>query len=337
MDKPFSTLKPPSSKLILYRWALDEMGTPVPISQAQRGRKYTCPLCHSPMIARLGDAIQHHFSHERETDCTSEAVTRAALRRWITIQLREAIQKRQVMKIEWPCSKCGRAHTADVLAGGVQVHEGYLWDAQHYADVALVDTAGNVLMIVLIQDDLFPTPEALKFFTSKDIFTFLIPASVTPAGSDFRALVSQGQIVGAACPMLQQVTNIIREPEAIRQALRNVVSRWPGYFYGALETVDGLANVLRLDNAALWLPPEQWREIVGGTRNRLAPDVQVTIKEWPHQDGGSIWLYYATVRDTSAVGVRRYGPGQVATPSLDHRFRQRNITALDIVYYLVMQ
>jgi len=331
--------KPLASKLILYRWALDEMGFPAQISQAVRGRHYTCPLCHSPMIARLGEELQHHFSHEQETGCTSEAVTRAALGRWITLQLRDAVQKHQVAKVEWTCARCGKSHSADVLAGGGPVHEGYQWGggAGRFADVALLDTAGNVLMAILIQDDTMPTRETLDFLRGKDAFTVVVPASVTPAGSDFRALLTMGEIVGAACPVLKQVTNIIREGDAIRQALRDVVSRWPGYFYGALESVDGLSNVLKLDNAALWLPPEQWREFIGGTRNPLAPGIQVTMKEWPHHDGGTIMLYYASVRDTGAVGVKRYGPGQVPTPYIDHRFRNRNVTALDIIYYLVMQ
>jgi len=329
--------KPLTKNLIAYRWALDETGRPIPISQAQRGYRYYCPLCHGQMIPRLGEQLQHHFGHEEDTGCTPEAVTRAAVRRWIAIQLREALNNRQVIKVEWLCSKCGNHHSADLLGGAAYIYEGYLWDAVHYADIAMVDTAGNVNAVILVQDEELPTADTLQFFTAKPIYTLIIPASVTPAESDFVTLVSQGQIAGAPCPMLQQATNIIQEPEVIRKALRDVVSRWPGYFYGELETVNGLSNVLRIGNEALWLSPEQWREIVGGTRNPLAPDVQVTMQTWPHSDGGTIWLYYATVRGTAAVGIKRYGPGATPMPSLDHRFRQRNIMALHIVYYLVMQ
>jgi hypothetical protein len=322
---------------IAYRWALDSSGYPVPITEAKRGQAYTCPLCRSQMIPRLGEQIQHHFAHENDTGCTPEAVTRAAVRRWITIQLQSAVEKHQVIRVEWKCSKCGNQHTADLLEGVSQVLEGYLWDSTHYADVAMNDTAGNVHTVILVQDELMPTTETLDFFLSKEIFTLIIPANITPAGSDFATLLTLGQIAGAPCPMLQTATNIIQEPDAIRAALRDAVARWPGYFYGPLEVVDGLANVVKIGNHALWLPPERWREIIGGTKNPLAPGVQITMQTWPHSDGGSLWLYYATAHDTGAVGIRRYGPGQAATPYLDARFRHRNTTALDMVRYLVTQ
>ncbi len=331
--------KAPTQNMIAYRWALTAMGYPVPISQARRGERYSCPLCHGPMIPRLGDQLQHHFAHEEDTGCTTEAVTRAAVRRWITIQLRDAIASRQGARPRWTCSKCGQQHSADLLEGVAVIHEGYYWDPTHYADVGLVDRAGNVCGVIVVQDELLPTPETLHFFLNQDTFTIVIPASVEPAGSDFATLVAQGQIAGAPCPNLQKQANIIRDPEAIRQALRDVVARWPAYFYGPLETVEGLANVLRIGNHALWLPPDQWREVIGGTRNPLAPGVQVTMQEWKHDDGGAIWLYYVTVRDTCAVGVRRFGPGQaqMQMPTIDHRFRQHKTTALDVVKSLVMQ
>src|SRR5258708_6303191 len=130
--------------LIAYRWALDMLGRPVSIADAQRGAQYRCPLCHGQMIARLGDQIQHHFAHTDETDCTPEAVTRAALRRWITITLREAVADRELIRVSWSCHKCGQTHSADLIAAVTYVHEGYMLDNQHYADVAAVDAGGKV-------------------------------------------------------------------------------------------------------------------------------------------------------------------------------------------------
>src|SRR5664279_2017141 len=169
--------KPVVDKSIQYRWALDESGYPIPIDAARRGAHYICPLCRGTMIARLGDQLQHHFGHEEDTGCTTEAVTRAAVRRWITIQLRDAISRRQATKARWTCSKCGQPHTADLLEGVTVVHEGYYWDPTHYADVALVDRAGNVCAVIVVQDELLPTPETLHFFINQDTFTVVIPAS----------------------------------------------------------------------------------------------------------------------------------------------------------------
>jgi Competence protein CoiA-like family len=321
---------------IAYRWALDETGRPLPIEAAQRGRRYVCPLCRGQMIARLGDQLQHHFGHENDTGCTPEAVTRAAVSRWIAIQLREALTARQVVKVTWHCSRCGQTHTADVLEAVSQIAEGYQWES-FFADIALVDAGGNVRGVVLVQDEEVPTSDVLRFFADQEIFTIMIPASVTPSGSNIQTLIAEGQLAGGPCPVLQKATNIIQDAEEIRQTLRDTVARWPGYFYGPLETVDGLANVVRIGNRALWLPGERWREIIGGTRNPLAPGIQILVQTWPHTDGGVIWLYYATVRDTAAVGVRRYGPGQTPTAYIDARFRNRHATAFDLVRYFVTQ
>jgi Competence protein CoiA-like family len=328
VDKPLAS--------IAYRWALDETGYPVIIDAAQRGPKYFCPLCRGLMIARLGEQLQHHYGHESDTGCTPEAVTRAALRRWITIQLRSALDTRQMVKVAWQCSRCHNAHTANLLEGVSQAAEDYVWDS-FYADVALLDVGGNVRAVVLVQDETVPSPETLRFFSDKEIFTILIPYSVVPGDSNFSMLISSGQIAGGPCPVLQAATNITKEPEEIRQTLRDVVERWPGYFYGPLESVDGLANVVKIGNRALWLAPERWREIIGGTKNPLAPGVQILVQTWPHKDGGVLWLYYATLRDTGAVGVRRYGPGQTPMAYIDARFRHRNTTALDVVKYFVTQ
>jgi hypothetical protein len=329
--------KPQTTRLIAYRWALTPMGYPLPIEQAKRGEHYVCPLCRGPMIARLGEQVQHHFAHTNDTGCTPEAVTRAALGRWITLQLRDALAKRQAIKVQWLCPKCKNQHQAQLLSGVSYVLEGYLWEPTHYADVAMVDAAGNVSALILVQDELSPTPETLQFFKGQEVFVLTIPASTTPSGSDFATLINQGQIVGAPCPMLQKATNIIQEPDAIRKALRDVVARWPGYFYGPLEKLDGLADVVRMGNQALWLPAERWRDIIGGTKNPLAPGIQVIMQTWPHTDGGVIWLYYAVVRDTAAIGVRRYGPGQTPMAFVDARFRQRQTTALDLVHHFVTQ
>jgi hypothetical protein len=332
----FRTLNKSQTKHeIAYRWALDPSGYPVPITAAKRGIAYHCPLCEGQMIARLGEQLQHHFGHEDDVGCTPDAVARAALRRWIVIQLRSAVEKHQRLDIEWACSKCGNHHTANLLQDVTQILEGYLRDERYYTDVVTLDAAGNDRMVILIQDNSIPTPEVLNFFIAQDLFTITVPATVTPADADFRSILSQGKIVGAACPMLQTATDIIKDPEAIRKALRDVVAKWPGYFYGSLETVGGLANVLKMGNHYLWLPLDHWRTVIGGTKNPLAPNVQVLMQSWPHPDGGQILLYYAMVRDTAAVGVRRYGPGQVATPYIDQRFRHKDTTALDIVKLMI--
>jgi len=329
--------KPLTDHAIAYRWAFNEIGYPIPINEAQRGHSYTCPLCHGQMIPRLGAQLQHHFGHENKTGCTPEAVARAALRRWITLQLRAALQNKQMVPLRWKCTKCGQPHNVDLLKDITKIIEGYQWE-QHLADVALTDAAGNVRAVVLIEDDMHPPPATLDFFVRRnDLYTVLIPGSLEPAGIDFVGMMQQGKLAGAACPMFNSMGTIIKEPEAVRNALREVVMRWPGYFSGALETIGSLNSLLRVGNQILWLPVEHWQQVVGGSRNRLAPGVQIMIQTWSHTDGSTIWLYYVTARDSAAVAVRRYAPGHRPIPYLDQRFRRRRVTALDIANYLILQ
>src|SRR5260221_8480052 len=141
--------KPPLDHLIAYRWALDERDYPIPIDSAQRGQRYHCPLCQGLMVARLGEQLQHHFGHETDAGCTPEAVTRAAVRRWISIQLRAALDAHQTMIVNWICSRCGKPHSSDLLGNVAFVLEGYQWDPQHYADVGMQDAAGNITAVIL--------------------------------------------------------------------------------------------------------------------------------------------------------------------------------------------
>src|SRR5260221_5008926 len=100
---------------IAYRWAMNAGGYPLPINLAERGKPYFCPLCRGAMIARLGNTLQHHFGHEQESGCTPEAVTRAALARWITLQLRQAMENKHSVKVSWNCRHCDNTHIDDVM------------------------------------------------------------------------------------------------------------------------------------------------------------------------------------------------------------------------------
>ena len=69
----------------------------------------------------------------------------------------------------------------------------------HYADVGLLDTAANILGVILVRDEQVPLVDTLRFFAGKDIFTLLVPASITPAGSDLRISLTFS-FNAASCP-----------------------------------------------------------------------------------------------------------------------------------------
>lgn len=319
---------------IEFQWALDASGCPVPIKQARRGVAYVCPQCRNPMIARMGDQLQHHFAHEALTGCTTEAVARAVIRRWITIQLRESMSACTPVEVTWHCRYCGQSHTANLLQNITHLIEGHTLDG-HFVDVVLTDSSDEVLGTLLVQDEYVPATGTLRAFMVQVRFVLVFPASVLDLGLDFPAWLEQAQINNGPCSAWQQATYIVREPDVILATLRSAVSRHPGYFVGAVETINGLAEVVKIGEQVLWLSPARWREIVGGTLSRLSPEIQIVIQNWPQADGSTIGLYYVSVQKTHAIGIRRYGPGANPTPRLDERFRLRRTTALDIAYYLV--
>lgn len=310
-----------------YRWALDGTGRPIPIDLAVRGGQYTCPLCGGAMIARLGEQLQHHFSHDHLTTCTPQTVARAALRRWLYIHLTEALAARVRVEVRWRCGFCGQSHALNLLDGVLDVLE-----TEKTHDIELVDAEGKLRGVFAIRDD----AEGLGEFIARDLIVITIPLNATPMDAGIMRLISQGKVWGGPCTVLMQYPNLIRDPETIRRVLFKAASGPPGYFFGPIETLSGLFGVLRIGDRLVWLPPRQWLAVFGGTRNPIAPGVLVTIREWVLADGSAIYLYYVTIRETHAVGVRRYNPGVSPMLQLDGRFRRRQTTALDVARYLVM-
>jgi hypothetical protein len=323
---------PVSDWQISYRWALDASGRPIPIEQAERGGNYVCPLCHGPMIPRLGTQVQHHYGHETLTNCTPETVNRAVLRRWLAIHLTQAINVHRHAEMKWICPYCYHPHQADLLESIARCVEGAQL-GRHYADIALYDAENRLRGVILIQPSL--TVEQEQLFVQGERFVLTLPHTATPDQGDLLAMLRQATVLNGPCPILHRMPNLVRDADAIRAALKGVVERYPAYFYGAVENVNGLGHVVRMGDTPLFITKERWRQIVGGERNQVSPGVEVFIQTWQHADGGTIYLYFVTVRDTQAIGVRRYSPGAIPTLQLDASVSQRSTIAYDVARRLV--
>jgi hypothetical protein len=332
--------KPQLGKPVAYYWALDADGVPLPITQAERGGRYFCPLCGGAMVARRGDHLRHHFGHEIVSQavspdgCPPDAVSRAALRRWIALRLREYMRDGKAFRVDWQCANCTKRHDANLLGGISQISEQHMVEGVS-ADVVLLDNTGKIRAAILIENQ----GESLDVrpFTNRDILTMIVPATLMPANLD----ALRGRVIGT-CPTVQ---GAVRDKNTIRRLLKQTVARHPGYFYAAVEPHEGIAHTAKVGDILVWLPLEHWREIFGGTGNQIAPHVKVWIQTLPHDDGGLIGLFYVTVRGkdkgteqvTEAVGVRRYLPGTLPAPSLDARFRHARITAFEVARALVVK
>jgi hypothetical protein len=130
--------------------------------------------------------------------------------------------------------------------------------------------------------------------------------------------------------------DIITEPDALRDALVKAVMHPPFVLCGALLTEGANAFVLQVDEKTLWLPPEMWRDVVGGSVNRIGSGVTVMIQEWEPTNGGHIGLFYVVANQTYAIALRAYPAGETLSIRLENAlFRRLKTTALDVACQLV--
>lgn len=300
------------------------------ITGAPRGGLYTCPLCGSKMIARHGEHKQAHFAHEEFTNCPPDDVARAAAARWIAQRVDALLRARQSLVITWPCPMCKQPHTADLLDGVRQVREGYA-DNDLRPDVALLDGDGALRAVIVVRPQ---TSEALMAYARRSITVVAIGlASIRDRMHDLPALLQGAAIYSTLCVTQQQAARagIITDIPTLIQRLTEAANTPPYYVYGPLETQGGLTHVLTLGSRKLWLPPILWQRAIGGMLHSIAPTLQIISQEWPQPDGAVIALYYVTVKDTYAVAVRRFAPGQPVVARLGTAvFRTVRVTATEV-------
>jgi hypothetical protein len=313
-----------------FEWAFDPAGQPVPIWEAAHGGSYACPLCGNRMIARLGDFKQHHFAHEEYHGCAPDEVAQAAAARWIARSLRRCLDPRQSISIAWTCPICKETHTADLLAEIAQVQENYT-QGDLRADVALLDASGNLRAAVAVQP---PDRDALFAFARQSALVIVVDADgIRRRMHDLASLFRGSTIHGGVCTTQQAAVQIgiVGDIPVLRQALTQAAMTPPYHVYGALDRFQNLTHVFTLGNRRLWLPPILWQRAVGGLIHAINPALQIISQEWRQDDGSIIALYYVNVRESYAVAVRRFAPGQPVYARIDAAgFRAGRAAAVDI-------
>lgn len=315
-----------------YRWALDSAGRPVPITAAERGGQYTCPLCRAPMIARLGTQVRHHFSHDSANACDSESVSWAALRRWIALQLEAAMRAGQAVPVKWRCRLCGQQHTANLLDRAAALRED-IGNEPLTPDVLITDSAGTVRVAAFIQTSAAIPAEA--FQQGPEVYVLRVPVNVELAPPTLAALLGASRLIGAPCPVWAAAGPILREAGEIRAAIGAAVSAPPGHFAVPIGPVGGLNDIAVVGTAKIWAAHVRWQTLFGGLVHRIAPEVEILIDHWALPDGRAVYSYYVQSRKTRALAARCFPAATEPTLRLDERFRQRRTTALDIAQYLV--
>lgn len=312
----------------LYRWALDADGQPVHITEAGHNTIYYCPVCGGKMIARLGDIKQHHFAHETLQFCDPEEVDRSAASRWLAHRLQACLNEKRGIVVTWPCPLCHQPHTTDLLDGITHVQQKHEQDGLFF-DLALMDANNQVRVALLVHK---PAPSVLSTYAQRQIMVIAVDAT-RGRFADLSTLLAGSRIYGGICTTQQSAarTGVITEPVDLRQIFVEAVSNPPCHVYGALDDFEGLTHVFTLGDKKLWLPPILWQRAIGGLLHTINPALQIITQEWPQPDGAVIALYYITARDTYAIAVRRFPPGQPVYARMDAAaLRSDRLTAVRI-------
>ncbi|MFP4324209.1 MAG: hypothetical protein ACLFTK_17270 [Anaerolineales bacterium] len=318
----------------MYGWALKPDGTPVPIAEAERNADYLCPISNTKMIAKKGQVRQHHFAHAQLMEATPENVARAVAGLWLLQALRAKLAAQEPVRIAWQLKDQDTAYTVNILQDVVDIQKQELTPGGA-GDLLLHDATGKTKVIIMLGLDGPPNPDQLRDWVSSGTTVIMLnPVEVRNGQMHMDNLLAASTIMGGwwLLDEAEMPGDLVSDPEAFRATLRETVSTPPHYFYSALTAEGPLSYVLTIGQKKLWLPPEIWQEVIGGTRNRLGPNVTVIIQEWRDTDDGSvIELIYITASKTAAVVVKRYAPGQDMTLRLPNTaFRQGRITALDL-------
>lgn len=309
---PLTPLSPAQPQ---YEWALDMHGLPVHICNADRGEMYTCPVCHGKMIAKRGEIKQHHFAHDQLQACTPEAVARVAARRWLVMELQRMVHARQGIMLTWPCALCKKTHTANLLHDIDLVMENYVHD-DVVSDVALLDDNRITRAVIALNR---PTPDALLAYAQQNIMALVVNATGRDIEfSGIESFLAGASIYGGLCTTQRTAAEegLITDNKELRVVLTAAVAQPPHHIYGALEEAHGLTHVFTLGDRKLWLPPILWQRAIGGLHHTINPALQIITQEWEQPDGATIALYYVTAKETSAIAVRRFAPGETVYAKL---------------------
>ncbi|MBN2305529.1 MAG: hypothetical protein JXQ72_13685 [Anaerolineae bacterium] len=304
-----------------YQWALDSTGEPLHITQAERSGVYRCPLCQRPMIAKLGEIKQHHFAHERLDICTPEKVMQAVVGRWLVRQLQTRLDESRPWMLTWLCALCGEQHSADLLDGVTRLEERYEADGLR-ADIALRAADGTLRGLVVRQES--PNADLLQRAAERAIPVIAVDVALL-AGNLAGVMVYNGPCTTRDAANRQ---GIVTDIAALRDSLVRAVALPPYYIYGPLNEDEGLTHIFMLGKRRLWLPPILWQQAIGGLHHTIHPALQIITQEWPQDDGSTIALYYITARESRAVAVRKFAPGQPVYAKLNSAlFHTNRLTA----------
>lgn len=159
---------------LLYTSALDSKSTLVTALQAEKGDKYSCPLCQGEMILRKSGkegpgSRRPHFAHKALTpNCTPEGVLHHSFKMMFADILKAKLANNEPFPLSFTCGHCGEVHEANLLKITKEiVVEKNLGTC--IPDIALIDKNGKPYLAIEIVVTHPPEEESLEYYRKNNI------------------------------------------------------------------------------------------------------------------------------------------------------------------------
>ena len=148
----------------------EKEGRLVHVSTVERGLKCNavCPVCKTPVVARKGAKIRHHFAHYTATDCNPETVLHFIAKHLLYQKLQKALDQNQPMRITWKCKACSNMHSLGLLENVTKIlQENNI--AGLRPDISLMDDQNNPTAFIEIVVTHRPDKEVVEYCTRHHI------------------------------------------------------------------------------------------------------------------------------------------------------------------------
>lgn len=137
-------------KKLLHTIGCDEEGHILHVSNAEKGRTYTCPQCGDRIVARNGGKTQRpHFAHFKKSKmkCSGESILHHVFCQEAANILQQHMEQKIPFILNWSCPYCNRKYTKDILQQATSVTTGFHTEEIH-PDIALTDAKGHPLIVL---------------------------------------------------------------------------------------------------------------------------------------------------------------------------------------------
>jgi hypothetical protein len=162
---------------ILHKYAEDNNGDIIHISNAKIGIKYFCPGCKEEFIFKNGEIRQKHFSHKSQTHVCSggggEGYLHETFKKMLFYKILENINKRKPLVITWKCNICNYGHFQDLLLGIKEIKIEYNLEGCR-PDLVLFNEIGQVAFIIEIVDTHEPENNVIEYCIKNNTILVII-------------------------------------------------------------------------------------------------------------------------------------------------------------------